>query len=129
MNTRLGLALVAACLLAAGCASNREQSEVSEEDAARFNVQLGVNYLQRGTLQEAREKLERAAQQDPSLPSAHAALGILYERVGELDRAGSHLRRAPPRAPAPAGAASARKGSLTSSARPAMPFTARPRWR
>lgn len=99
MNKRLMLAVFAVSWLATGCATGADRSKVSDEDAARFNVQLGVNYLQRGNLQEAREKLERAAQQDPSLPAAHAALGILYERVGELDRAGSHLRRATQLAP------------------------------
>lgn len=90
--------LVAATAVLAACATT-ENSKVSDHDAARFNVQLGISYLQRGDLQEAREKLERAAQQDPSFADAQAALGILYERVGELDRAGQHLRRATQLAP------------------------------
>lgn len=90
--------LVAAVAVLAACATT-ENSKVSDEDAARFNVQLGINYLQRGDLKEAREKLERAAEQDPSFADAQAALGILYERVGELDRAGQHLRRAAQLAP------------------------------
>ncbi|MGD9387024.1 MAG: type IV pilus biogenesis/stability protein PilW [Gammaproteobacteria bacterium] len=93
---RFGVLATAAMLVA--CASTANP-KVSDEDAARFNVQLGINYLQRGDLQEAREKLERAVDQDPSFPEAHAALGILYERVGELDRAGQHLRRATQLAP------------------------------
>lgn len=86
--------------LAAGCASTATQGQkVSDQDAARYNVQLGMSYLQRGDLEGAREKLERAAQQDPSLPAAHAALGILYERAGDGRRAGEHLRRATRLAP------------------------------
>ena len=92
-KSRTLLALSAA-LLVAGCTTTPVDSRVSDKDAARFNVQLGLNYMQRGDLEEARERLERAAQQDPSLPSAHAALGILYERVGDTRRAGDHLRRA-----------------------------------
>jgi len=95
--------IVAALLiagLAAGCASTPAEGEkVSDQDAARYNVQLGMSYLQRGDLEGAREKLERAAQQDPSLPAAHAALGILYERAGDARRAGEHLRRATRLAP------------------------------
>jgi type IV pilus assembly protein PilF len=90
---RAVLALSVAALLA-GCATSQVNSRVSDEDAARFNVQLGMNYMQRGDLEEARNRLERAVQQDASLPSAHAALGILYERVGDSRRAGDHLRRA-----------------------------------
>ena len=93
MLRRVMLALATAALLA-GCTSTTDAPEVSEKDAARFNVQLGMNYLQRGDLEAAREKLERAAQQDPSLPAAHAALGILYERAGDVPRAQDHLRRA-----------------------------------
>lgn len=88
-----------ALVLVSGCASNPPDSKVSSDDAARFNVQLGMNYMRRGDLEEAREKLERAVEQDSSLPSAHAALGILYERVGDTARAGDHLLRATRLAP------------------------------
>jgi len=93
MSLRLLPGLLAVALLA-GCMTTTQDSQVSKKDAARFNVQLGMNYLQRGDLEGAREKLERAAQQDPNLPSAHAALGILYERAGDPRRAQDHLRRA-----------------------------------
>lgn len=98
MSYRLILPALALVLLA-GCASSAPDSKVSSDDAARFNVQLGMNYMRRGNLQEAREKLERAVEQDSSLPSAHAALGILYERVGDTTRAGDHLLRATRLAP------------------------------
>lgn len=84
---------------ALGCVSNAPPSLASDKDAARYNVQLGMNYLQLGDLESARDKLERAVQQDPSLPAAHAALGILYERAGDMRRAGDHLRRASRLAP------------------------------
>lgn len=99
MNKLGGPIFLASVLLLAGCASTETAPKVSDEDAARFNVELGVSYLQRGNLQDARDKLERAVEQDPSFPSAHAALGFLYERVGEMDKAGVHLRRAAQLAP------------------------------
>ena len=92
------LVLVAATAVAA-CTSTTEPPEVSDKDAARFNVQLGMNYMQRGDLEGAREKLERAVKQDPTLPAAHSALGILYERAGDIPRAQEHLRRATRLAP------------------------------
>jgi type IV pilus assembly protein PilF len=98
MSLRLLLTLMMVVVLA-GCVSAPRETRVSDKDAARFNVQLGMNYLQRGDLEGAREKLERAAQQDPSLPAAHAALGILYERAGDPRRAKDHLRRATRLAP------------------------------
>jgi type IV pilus assembly protein PilF len=98
MKWRFALLLGAAAFLAA-CATPDQGSKVSDRDAARYNVQLGMSYLQRGDLEGAREKLERAAQQDPSLAAAHAALGILYERAGDMRRAGEHLQRATRLAP------------------------------
>ena len=91
--------LLAFAVLAAGCSSTGRDSRVSDKEAARFNVQLGMSYMQRGDLEGAREKLERALQQDASLPAAHAALGILYERVGDSRRAQEHLQRATRLAP------------------------------
>jgi type IV pilus assembly protein PilF len=95
MGTFRNLTLVA-CLAAAGCVSTSsdEQSKVSDQDASRYNTQLGVSYLRRGDLEAARDKLEKAVRQDPEFASAHAALGILYERAGEIDKARDHLGRA-----------------------------------
>jgi type IV pilus assembly protein PilF len=95
------LPVFAAVIVLAGCVSTTPEpaNKTSDNDAARYNVQLGMSYLQRGDLEGAREKLERAAQQDPNLPAAHAALGILYERAGDMRRAGDHLRRASRLAP------------------------------
>lgn len=98
MSSRF-LAVLLVGVVLGGCATGPKDSRVSDKDAARFNVQLGMNYLQRGDLEGAREKLERAVQQDPSLPAAHAALGILYERAGDPQRARDHLRRATRLAP------------------------------
>lgn len=98
MTRRVVLALVIAAM-AAGCGTTPRDTGASEKDAARFNVQLGMSYMQRGDLEGAREKLERALKQDASLPAAHAALGILYERVGDTGRAQEHLRRATRLAP------------------------------
>ena len=98
MAWRAVLVLGVAATISA-CATTPRDSRASDVDAARYNVQLGMNYLQRGDLEGAREKLERAVQQDPSLPAAHAALGMLYERAGDMRRAGDHLRRATRLAP------------------------------
>lgn len=98
MLLRWLLVLVVATAVA-GCISTKAPPEVSDKDAARFNVQLGMSYMQRGDLEGAREKLERAARQDPTLPAAQAALGILYERAGDIPLAQEHLRRATRLAP------------------------------
>ncbi len=93
--------LILAGLAIAGCVSTstEDDSHVSDEDAARYNTQLGVSYLRRGDLEAARNKLEKAVKQDPDFASSHAALGILYERTGDIDKARTHLGRAARLAP------------------------------
>jgi len=97
----LRLILILLGLAMAGCVSTstEDDSHVSDEDAARYNTQLGVSYLRRGDLEAARNKLEKAVKQDPDFASSHAALGILYERTGEVDKAREHLGRAARLAP------------------------------
>lgn len=85
-----------AALALAGCVSSstRPELEVSDKDAAEYNLQLGVSYLRQGDLATAQAKLEKALEQDPSLSSAHAALGLVFERLGDNAGAEKHYRRA-----------------------------------
>jgi len=67
--------------------------------AAEINVRLGLNYLQRGDYDIALEKLEKALQQNPNLPSAHNTIALLYQRLGELSKAEHHFKQATQRDP------------------------------
>lgn len=89
------LAVLVAMVLA-GCVSTstRPEMEVSDKDAAQYNMQLGVSYLRKGELQTAQAKLEKAIEQDPSLAAAHAALGLVFERLGDSAGAERQYRRA-----------------------------------
>lgn len=62
--------------------------------AAQTNVRLGVEYLKKGEIKIARDKIERALKQQPRDVSVQLAAGLLYERLGESDRAGKHYREA-----------------------------------
>jgi len=68
--------------------------QISLDDAAKANLALGANYLQKGDLAMARDKLEKAAKQDPKLPEARTYLAILYERIGEPKLAEENYRAA-----------------------------------
>lgn len=80
------LALVTAVLV--GCASGQDGRE-----ASRINTQLGINYLQEGNLNRASEALEKALSQDSRNAEAHAAMGVLSERLEKYDDADRHFRR------------------------------------
>jgi type IV pilus assembly protein PilF len=62
--------------------------------AAEINLELGVDYLRKGNLEQAKEKIERALSQDPRNAKAHAAAGLLYDRLGQYSKSESHFDRA-----------------------------------
>jgi type IV pilus assembly protein PilF len=89
--------LAAALLSLAGCVTTSSRPEpppTSSDDAAQYNMQLGVSYLRQNNLPAARDKLEKALEQDPNLATAHAALGVVFERLEDPDGAEKHYRRA-----------------------------------
>lgn len=88
-------ALVLAVGLIAGCMTSGDpQRKVEPERASQLNVDAGVYYLRRGELKLAKEKLDRALEQNPRNAMAQATAGLLYQRLGEGAKAASHFERA-----------------------------------
>jgi type IV pilus assembly protein PilF len=87
----LGLALAGS---GAAVAQQRAQDEPAAVAAARYNAQLAIAYLKTGDLVTAREKIERALQQNPRDASVHTTAGLVFERVGEERLADRHYARA-----------------------------------
>jgi type IV pilus assembly protein PilF len=87
----LTLASLGGCI---SSSSRPEPSPTSSSDAANYNMQLGISYLRQGNLQAARDKLEKALEQDSSLAVAHAGLGVVFERLEDPAGAERHYRRA-----------------------------------
>ena len=90
---RLAALLLAS--LAGGCASDDPGRGSSAADtAASANMQLGSAYLQQGNLPVAKEKLERAVNQNPRDPAIHGLLALLYQRLGDDKRVDAEFRTA-----------------------------------
>lgn len=70
------------------------RSKADPVEAARINTQLGIDYLRQGELERARDKLERAVDQDGSQPLAHTSLAFAYQQLGQFEKADRHYRRA-----------------------------------
>ena len=87
----LGLALTA-CVTTSNAPQRSGFGSV--QAAASYNVQLGIAYMQQGNLAVAKEKLERAAQENGSDPNVHSALALLYERLGDPAEADRQFRTA-----------------------------------
>jgi type IV pilus assembly protein PilF len=80
-------------LALAACSSNPHKG-IQQRDAARYNAQLGVAYLHQGDVNLAKEKLDRALQQNPNDPSVHSARALLFDRLGNPAKADSEFRTA-----------------------------------
>ncbi len=88
------LCLAAIVLLVQGCVSSGKVTEDDALDAAQFNAQLGAQYLKRGELEQAREKLTKALDQDDNNALAHVTYAQLQARVARPDSALVHFERA-----------------------------------
>lgn len=62
-------------------------------------VELGQRYYARGEYEIALEKLQSALQIDPRSANAHTVIAILYETIGDNEKAGDHYRRSVQLAP------------------------------
>lgn len=60
----------------------RKQKEPNLKDAAEINVKLAVGYIQRKQYNPAREKLEKAIEQNPDYLPAYKTLAYLYALLG-----------------------------------------------
>jgi type IV pilus assembly protein PilF len=90
------VAVLAAASLAGACVSSVDKpaSTESRKEAAQYNMQLGISYLRQGDLKTAQAKLEKAIADDDSLATAHSALGLVLERLGDAKGAEKNYRRA-----------------------------------
>ncbi|MBS0379814.1 MAG: type IV pilus biogenesis/stability protein PilW [Proteobacteria bacterium] len=87
-----------AAALLAGCAGSANTSTLKHssnaQSAAVYNTELGIAYLNQGELALAKDKLDRAVTQDPSYADAHSARAMLFQRLGNNDKADAEFRTA-----------------------------------
>ena len=86
--------LTAVILLIQACAQNDGRGPTNDADAAQYNAQLGAQYLNRGNLDQAREKLTKALDQDETNALAHVTYAKLQFKVDKPDSAKKHFKLA-----------------------------------
>ena len=87
--------LLALCLLLGALPASADKKDAdTRAEAARINVRLGVEYMKQGQLATAREKIEKALEQNPRDPSVQFGAGLLYEQLREPEKAERHYRQA-----------------------------------
>jgi type IV pilus assembly protein PilF len=97
MNIKRSLLLGLALLALGACVSTPTEpggGKKSPTEAATFNSQLAIEYLRKGDLAVAREKIERALTQDPTNVSVQMTAALVYDRLGEDKKADEHYAAA-----------------------------------
>ena len=97
MPIRLGVLIPIALLsILTGC-DKAEVIKKAENDRARLaevNTQLGIEYIQKGDLDIALDRLKRALDADPDYVDAHNTLGLLHGNLGQYDDAERSFKHA-----------------------------------
>ena len=92
------LVLAGFVLLALGACTSTPTSPsgrpTSPQEAAKFNAQLAIEYMRKGDLAVAREKVDRALTQDPNNVEVQMTAGLLYDRLGDDKKAEEHYAAA-----------------------------------
>jgi type IV pilus assembly protein PilF len=93
------IAVTALLLVAiAGCQNfappTRNSATQGQASAGELNAKIGLNYLQKGNLDLARDKIEKGIRLDPNSSLTHFAMALFLERTGDSKRAEAHHKRA-----------------------------------
>ncbi len=88
------VALLLAAIAVPAAFADDPNSRESKTKAAETNTQLALAYMRENNLQAAREKIEKALQQNPGTADTQMAAGFIFERLGETKRASNHYEQA-----------------------------------
>ena len=86
--------LILLALVATPCLAYETPEGDTAADAARINARLGIEYMKQGQVAIAREKIDKALQQNPRDPGVQMSAGLLYEQLREPKVAERHYRQA-----------------------------------
>ncbi len=81
-------------LLLAMPAMAAPDSQVDKRKAAEANAQLAIAYMSQGDMTTARDKIEKALEQDSHTATTQLAAGFVYDRLGEDKKAQAHFEEA-----------------------------------
>lgn len=94
---RLLAVWIVAAALGAGMlpATAQAQTEKQNRDeAAAVNTELAIAYMREGDLAAARDKIEKALQQNPKTARTQMVAGFVYDRLGEKRKAKAYYDQA-----------------------------------
>ena len=89
----LVLPFLSACNQTTGNSKNLRTTAAPNE-AARANLSLGIEYMNRGEYERSLEKLDRARAADPGYSGTYNAYGLLYQLLERNNEAEKHFQKA-----------------------------------
>ena len=83
-------------VLLAGCASpaGAQSGKTQRDQAGEINTELALAYMREGDLASARDKIEKALQQNSRTAKTQMAAGFIYDRLNEKRKASGHYEQA-----------------------------------
>jgi type IV pilus assembly protein PilF len=95
-----GLTLAMLCLLLAGCGhQERRETNASlgldaEDSPGDLYVAMAAEYYRLGQLEPALRRAEQAISEDPKNPRAYYMIAVIYQQIGQVQRAEESFRKA-----------------------------------
>ena len=75
-------------------ATSAQSAKAQRDQAAEINTELALAYMREGDLASAREKIEKALQQNSRTAKTQMAAGFIYDRLHDSRKAMSHYEQA-----------------------------------
>lgn len=93
---RVFVAALAVSVLASGWASTARAESAKEQrnQASEINTELALAYMREGDLASARDKIEKALQQNSRTAKTQMAAGFIYDRLQDKRKANNHFEQA-----------------------------------
>jgi type IV pilus assembly protein PilF len=88
------IAAMLACVVSACTTTPQPRSTPQPDRASDINLELGIDYYRKGNLSAAKEKIDRAVEQNPRNAKAQAAAGLLYDRLNDPRKSEAHFEKA-----------------------------------
>ncbi|MCG8382795.1 MAG: type IV pilus biogenesis/stability protein PilW [Gammaproteobacteria bacterium] len=85
--------LLLASLLQACASTSTDRTGVNLKKASQLNAELGLGYLRQNNLSQAKQKLDKALEQDKTNPLANNTYGLLNSRLDKPDLAEKYFKK------------------------------------
>lgn len=88
------IATLLSCAVAA-CTSTRQPLSTPQPNrASDINLELATDYFRKGNLAAAKDKIDRAIEQNPRNAKAQATAGLLYDQLNDPRKSDAHFEKA-----------------------------------